>query len=176
LPNILKKELTKDLTIGNFHQEKRLKRLNSDPFQIRRYQQESSSDNIHALKRGFQMGLKTGIFVLFFSLSGMAAERCDSLVKDLQAMHEAQKQLMASFIRKNDTMAVVLEENADQLENKMMINRSIKKTDLKSLRISAQTFRSHDEKEQALVSRFEKASGKLLGQVADCLTKDQRSH
>lgn len=91
-------------------------------------------------------------------------------------MQAAQKELMDSFIRKNDTMAVVLEENADQLENKMMINRSIKKTDLKSLRISAQTFRSHDEKEQALVARFEKASSQLLGQVSDCLTKEHSSN
>jgi hypothetical protein len=90
-------------------------------------------------------------------------------------MQAAQKQLMGSFIRKNDTMAQVLEQNANRLEAQMNRQRSMKRSDLKALRVSAQTFRGHDEKERALVARFEKASAQLLGQVQECLTNGPRS-
>lgn len=122
------------------------------------------------------MGFKTGILVFLFSLSGMAASnKCETFAKDLKAMQVAQKQLMATFIRKNDTMAQVLEQNARRLETQLVHRRSLKRSDLNALRIAAQTFRGHDEKEQALVNRFEKASASLLEQVQKCLTKDERT-
>jgi hypothetical protein len=121
------------------------------------------------------MGIKTGVVVFLFSLSSMASIKCESLTKDLRAMQAAQKQLMASFIRKNDTMAQVLEQNAKRLEAQMAQRRSMKRSDLRALRVAAQTFRGHDEKEKALVARFEKASTQLLDQVQQCLAKDERS-
>jgi len=121
------------------------------------------------------MGIKTGFVVFLFSISSLASIKCESLVKDLRAMQAAQKQLMSSFIRKNDTMAQVLEQNAKRLETQMAQRRSMKRSDLRALRVAAQTFRGHDEKEQALVARFEKASTQLLDQVQQCLAKDERS-
>lgn len=130
------------------------------------------------------MGFKAGVFAILLFIShvtataasaGKSDRTCASLVKDLKAMQTAQKQLMASFIRKNDMMAQVLEQNASRLETQMAKQRSLKRSDLKALRVSAQTFRGHDEKEQALVARFEKASSQLLVQVQECLTNDPRS-
>ncbi len=132
---------------------------------------------VGAWNGGSMMGFKAGVLVFLFSLSSLAASnRCDSLAKDLKAMQAAQKQLMSSFIRKNDTMAQVLEQNADRLETQLIQRRAMKRSDLQALRVSAQTFRGHDAREQALVDRFEKASGELLDQVQKCLSKDERSY
>jgi len=129
------------------------------------------------------MGINSGVLIFFLSLSSLSfaatnlsADNCASLVKDLKAMQAAQKQLMGSFIRKNDTMAQVLEQNANRLETEMNKQRSLKRSDLKALRVSAQTFRGHDEKERALVARYEKASAQLLGQVQECLVNGPRSY
>ena len=124
------------------------------------------------------MGIKTGVVVFLFSSFTWAAtnaDQCSALVKELKAMQSAQKQLMSSFLRKNETMAQVLEQNAHRLDAEMTRHRSIKRSDLKALRVSAQTFRGHDEKERALVSRFEKASAQLLVQVQDCLVNGSKS-
>lgn len=123
------------------------------------------------------LGFKVGVLVFLFSLSSMAASnKCETIAKDLKAMQAAQKQLMATFIRKNDTMAHVLEQNANRLETQLVQRRSLKRSDLSALRVAAQTFRGHDEKEQALVNRFEKASSQLLEQVQKCLAKDERTY
>ena len=124
------------------------------------------------------MGMKTGVVFFLFSVSVLAApsKKCETLAKDLKAMQAAQSQLMSSFIRKNDTMAEVLEQNADRLDHKMTTQRSLKRSDLEALSVSAKAFRGSDQREQALVNRFEKASAQLLDQVRECLEKDKRTY
>lgn len=86
-------------------------------------------------------------------------------------MQAAQKQLLHSLSQKNEMMATVLDQNADKLEKTLSQRRALKRTDLRSLRISAKAFRGHEKRESALVARFEKASAELLEQVQACLAQ-----
>jgi hypothetical protein len=126
------------------------------------------------------MGKKMGVVLLFISLFGRAQAKaslqCENLNRDLRAMQAAQSQLMSSFAQKNQTMALVLEQNADRLENKMTQIRSLKHSDLDALRVSAQAFRNYEEKEKALVERFEKASAELLSKVESCLERESKTY
>jgi len=118
------------------------------------------------------MGGKLGFLIaFFFSFSAFANTNCAEFADDLKSMQAAQKQLLTSLAQKNEMMAMVLDQNADKLEKNMSQRRALKKSDLKSLRISAKAFRGHDKRESALVARFEKASADLLDQVQICLTQ-----
>lgn len=126
-----------------------------------------------ALVPGGVMGIGLGFsIVFFFSFSVFASSpKCDELVADLKAMRIAQKQLLLSLSGKNEMFAMVLDQNAKKLEKTMGVRRVIKKSDLQILHVSARTFRNHQERESALVDRFEKASSDLLDQVQVCLEK-----
>lgn len=103
--------------------------------------------------------------------SQAADKKCSDVMKELQAMKKAQHQLFASFTQKNGTVAEVLDQHADQLQNKMNRQGKLKKTDLNSLKQSAKAFRGHEEREEKLVQRFEKATQELFEQVESCLNE-----
>lgn len=110
----------------------------------------------------------------FFNLSAQAgSSKCQSLVEDLKAMRSAQSQLLQSLGERNEMFAKVLDQNAEKLENTMTVRRSLKRTDLQGLHVSARTFRQHQTQEKALIRRFEKASSELLDQVQSCLQSRQ---
>lgn len=117
------------------------------------------------------MGGSLGFFTaLLFSVSALAAApKCEELSQDLKAMQEAQKQLLQSLSRKNEMMATVLDQSAEKLEKILTHNRTMKKSDLSGLHISARAFRNHEKRETALIEKFERASGELLDQVQGCL-------
>lgn len=129
---------------------------------------------------GRLMGFWVAILFSVFSFSSTSAilkkpaataVTCAELAEDLKAMQSAQKQLLQSLAKKNETIAQVLDQNATQLEKRMAKNRTLKRSDLQSLRVSARAFRGHDKRETALVTRFEKASNELLAQVQICLNE-----
>ncbi len=68
-------------------------------------------------------------------------------------------------------MAVVLEQNADKFEKSLTSRRALKRSDFSSLRVSARAFRGHEQRESALIERFQKASDQLMEQVQSCLSQ-----
>jgi hypothetical protein len=116
------------------------------------------------------MGGKLGfIAAILLALPSIAASKCDDLIQEIKSMQNAQKQLLQSLSQKNEMIATVLDQNADKLEKKMTVQRALKKSDLYSLRVSAKAFRNHEQRESALIERFEKASAELLDQVQTCI-------
>lgn len=84
-------------------------------------------------------------------------------------MQNAQKSLLATFIRKNEMMAAVLDQNAERMEIKIEQRQTLKLSDLNSLKNSADAYRNHESKEKELIKKFEKAAANLIGQVQKCL-------
>jgi hypothetical protein len=109
-----------------------------------------------------------------FAAANLTANKCENLIQDLKSMQAAQTELLSSFMKKNETMAEVLDQHADRLEKSLILHQSLKKTDLRSLHLSAEAFRGHQQKETAIVDRFGKASNDLLDQVEACLTSPRK--
>lgn len=103
--------------------------------------------------------------------SQASQKKCSELVQELQAMQKAQSQLLSSFSQKNGTVAEVLDQHADQLQKKMSRQGKLKKSDIETLKRSANAFRGHEVREGNLVMRFEKASQELLNKVESCLSE-----
>ncbi len=119
-------------------------------------------------------GILSFFSVLIFSsfvFANSNSSQCRDLIHDLQAMQSAQKELMRSFSQKNEMMAVVLEQNADKFEKSLTSRRALKRSDFSSLRVSARAFRGHEQRESALIERFQKASEQLMEQVQSCLSQ-----
>ncbi len=108
------------------------------------------------------------------SQSGNSSNKCENLIQDLKSMQGAQKELLQSFMKKNETMAEVLDQQADRLEKNLVLHQSLKKYDLSPMHVSAEAFRSHRVKEAQIVDRFGKASGELLEQVKACLAVNSK--
>jgi hypothetical protein len=107
---------------------------------------------------------------IFISVSSFAAApKCEELTQDLKAMQAAQHQLLSTLGQRNDMMATVLDQSAEKLEKIMSRSRTLRKSDLSVLHVSARTFRSHEKRESVLIEKFEKASAELLNQVETCL-------
>ncbi len=111
--------------------------------------------------------------ILFRSPSGYASTEkidCAKAAEDLRGMQEAQKQILTSLSKQNQSLAETLDQHADVLDKKMNRNGKVKKTDIQVIHRSAQSFRSYGEKEQSLVRKYEKASDALLSKVQACLS------
>ena len=108
--------------------------------------------------------------ILVFSSAAQASGKCESLIQDLKSMQGAQQELLTSFMRKNETMAEVLDQQADRLEKNLILHQTFKKSDFRSMHVSAEAFRSHQVKEIAIVDHFGKAVSELLEQVNTCLS------
>ncbi len=106
---------------------------------------------------------------LVFASAAHAASKCESLIQDLKSMQGAQQELLTSFMKKNETMAEVLDQQADRLEKNLILHQSFKKSDFRSMHVSAKAFRSHQQKELLIVNHFGKAVNELLEQVNSCL-------
>jgi len=111
-----------------------------------------------------QLGLV--LLVIFGISSSSFAQKtsCQKLTADLTSMQNAQKALLASFVKKNKMLAESLEAHSEKVDSK---------TSLK-LKRSADVFRQHEIREAQLVERFEKASAQLIGQVQECLDASSR--
>lgn len=110
--------------------------------------------------------------VLIFSMSAFASgtsQRCEGLSQDLKAMQSAQRQLLQSLGQKNQIIATVLDQSAKQLETIMSRQRTLRKSDLASLHLSAKAFRGHEKRETALIAKFQQASDELIEEVQSCL-------
>ncbi len=94
---------------------------------------------------------------------------CSQLALELENMQGAQKHLLQSFIRKNEMMAQVLDQNAQQIENKILSRQNLKVSDLGTLKGSANSYRGHRTRESSLINKFEIASSKLIDEVQKCL-------
>jgi hypothetical protein len=120
------------------------------------------------------MGGKMGFLTAaLFSVSAFASphSRCEEMVQDLKAMQAAQRQLLQSLGEKNQIIAMVLDQNAQKLEKLMSKQRTLRKSDLSSLHVSAKAFRGHEKRETALIAKFQHASDELLTEVESCLEK-----
>jgi hypothetical protein len=123
---------------------------------------------------------KVGLILLlwgFAMLSNAASnliqkplKTCAQLSKDLVGMQNAQKSLLATFVRKNEMMAAVLDQNALRMETKIEQRQALKLSDLHSLKNSADAYRNHEAKEKELVNKFEQASSSLIGEIQKCLS------
>lgn len=96
----------------------------------------------------------------------VSVKSCDHLMTQLWSMHKAQKTLLNSLLRKNETMSTTLDRYASKLANQG--NRAAQ-NDLLSLRSSANAYRSHQEREQQLVSRFDKQSVTVISEIENCI-------
>jgi hypothetical protein len=111
--------------------------------------------------------------ILFRSSSGYAnVEKidCAKTAEDLRGMQEAQRQILTSLSKQNQSLAGTLDQHADVLDKKMNRSGKVKKTDIQVIHRSAQSFRLYGEKEQNLVRKYEKASNELLSKVQICLS------
>lgn len=129
------------------------------------------------------MGKKLGLILLLWgflnvadassNLTSKPAKTCNELSKDLEGMKNAQNSLLSTFVRKNEMMASVLEQNASKMEAKIEQNQGIKISDIHSLKNSAEAYRAHDLKEKELVSKFEKASENLIQEIQKCISQNE---
>lgn len=99
---------------------------------------------------------------------------CSQLALELESMQGAQRHLLQSFIRKNEMMAQVLEQNAHQIETKINSRQNVKVSDLGTLKGSANAYRGHQSRESNLINKFEAASSKLIDEVQRCLLSSSR--
>ena len=112
----------------------------------------------------------TFALVVFSTIHSFAASsRCAELSQELNSMQRAQAQLLESFARRDGDFAQTLEQHESKLERVLSKSGHVRRSDILVLRRSAAVFRSHEEKEQELVSKFEKATEKLLTEVQTCL-------
>ena len=109
------------------------------------------------------------LFVLCSARLFAATSRCAELGQELNSMQKAQTQLLESFVRRDGDFAQTLEQHESKLERTLSKSGHLKRSDILVLRRSAAVFRALEEKEQALVAKFEKASEKLLTEVQTCL-------
>lgn len=125
--------------------------------------------------------LKLSCLVVAFHLLAMSLAKaedrfqnrsCTELKKDLKDMQQAQHQLFSSFEQKSESLAVTLDQHAQNLIKAQGKNGKLKKTDFQGLTRSADALRKHQTKENDLISRFEKATALLLDQVQSCLEKN----
>ena len=98
-----------------------------------------------------------------------ASSRCSELSAELNSMKNAQSQLLQTFVQRDGDFAQTLEQHEAKLEKTMAKAGALKKADLLVMLRSAAAFRSHQDKEQDLVNKFEKATEKLLTEVQTCL-------
>lgn len=101
------------------------------------------------------------------ALNAKAQPSCAQLVRQLRAMEKAQQSLLTSMVGKNDSMATTLDQYAKNFE---IQGHRLQKSDVQSLKRSAQAFRRHGDREMGLVVRFEKSSEELLSKVEACLS------
>jgi glutaredoxin 2 len=97
---------------------------------------------------------------------------CQSLILQLEAMQGAQKSLLQSMVRKNDTVADSFADYADQFEMK---GHRFSKLDLFSLRNTSDSFRKHKERENQLIEKFNHSSSELISKVSICLAGTDHS-
>jgi hypothetical protein len=113
------------------------------------------------------MSLFIALPTVFAKESVSETSSCNQLILQLRAMEKAQESLLGSMVRKNESMATTLDQYAQNFEDK---GQRVQKSDLLSLKRSAQAFRKHGDREKGLVVRFEKSSEELLSKVQSCLT------
>lgn len=101
---------------------------------------------------------------------------CSILALQLENMQSAQRHLLQSFLRKNEMMAQVLEQNAQNIEHKISNGQLTKSSDLGALKQSAAAYRGHQNRESHLINKFEEASSKLIDEVQRCLINSKDSN
>jgi hypothetical protein len=94
---------------------------------------------------------------------------CSQLALELENMQSAQRHILKSFIRKNEMMSMVLEQNAETIQAKIEQSQPIKRSDLNPLKNSAMAYRGHQTREANLIGKFESASSRLIDEVQKCL-------
>lgn len=94
---------------------------------------------------------------------------CEDLRSEIENLRRAQAHLMRTLVQKNDTLAETLDIFAQDIVGQ---KKSNKKTEVKKLKQTANSFRSHSVREQNLVNRFEALAENLYGRVNDCLPPD----
>jgi len=107
----------------------------------------------------------TGLLLTLVLSSAAQAKSCGELADDLALMQKAQSSLLDSMVHKNESMASTLDQYAQNFSTKKVV----RKEDVVSLKKSGQAFRSHGEREEKLVLRFEKKSVELIEMVQQCL-------
>ena len=101
------------------------------------------------------------------AVSTETAMNCQDLAGQMREYKNARHELMKVLIKKNDTMAETLDIFAVRLEDKT--SQRVDKSDVMSLKKSAEAFRSHAGREGRLIEKFEQSSDRLFKRVADCL-------
>ena len=116
------------------------------------------------MKHALQAAVVTTVILIAMAQAAQA-KTCSELGDDLRSMQKAQASLLESMVRKNDSMASTLDQYANNLQNQ----RTVRKSDVISLRKSGQAFRDHESREEKLVGRFNKKTDELLTLVEECL-------
>ena len=112
--------------------------------------------------------LTLGLF--FYSLQAMAVN-CVEVGRQLREMQKTQAILLTSMVKKNESLASVLDRYAVDFDSS---ERKVSKNDIQSLHGSAEAFRNHGAREMTLVEKFNKQSQDLIIKASSCLSKDQR--
>ena len=108
---------------------------------------------------------------LFCTHNLALAQSCGDLTKQLSEMQKAQALLLQSLVKKNDSLANVLDRYAGDFEASDL---KLSKTDIESLHGSASAFRNHRQREQALIEKFTKQSQDLILKTNACLASSDR--
>lgn len=99
------------------------------------------------------------------------AVNCVEVGRQLKEMQKTQAILLTSMVKKNDSLASVLDRYAVDFDSSA---RKVSKSDIQSLHGSAEAFRNHGAREMTLVEKFNKQSQDLITKASSCLNKDQR--
>lgn len=109
---------------------------------------------------------------VYGSTRGAQNGQCQSLITQLEAMQAAQRSLLQSMVRKNDTISDSLSDYADEFSMK---GNRLSKLDLQSIRETSRSFQRHKVRESMMVEKFERSSRELISKVSVCLANADHS-
>jgi hypothetical protein len=102
-------------------------------------------------------------------LPGGSLKSCPALVEELQAMKQAQTQIILSLAQNHDIFADQLSDLSFELA---LYNKSVPPKAIQSMEKSAQAYRLRSLKAQESGQRLEDLTGDLIQRVQTCLNKN----
>ncbi|WP_413558853.1 hypothetical protein [Bdellovibrio sp. HCB209] len=105
--------------------------------------------------------------VLAATTASAASDKCQELKSELQAMHNAQTQIMGSMVSNHETFASTLEEYSENVAESS--TATSKKSITKEMKSTAKAFRTRGVQSKRMAEKLNEATADLLSRVSDCL-------
>jgi hypothetical protein len=105
--------------------------------------------------------------LLATTVASASGDNCKALKAELNAMKDAQTQMMGSLVSNHETFASTLEEYSENLASTS--GDAPKKSITKEMKASAKAFRTRGVQGKRMAEKLQEATGDLLSRVAECL-------